>query len=320
MTAQHKRAVALGLIGECAESLGAMRDAASVRALLLGQLEQAYLIQGGEADRPYFARTVSQVANLARRHGWVDIAGEALEWGLTRGAIDGHLLSEVAECHLARGDVFAAEQTLVRAESAGVPTDAIYTSLVKAYGRSGRPDAALEAFERARQAGAVTPFTYPALIAAYAVAGNLVRAREVFEAARVEHQLSAPAYTAMATALAGRGRVDELDALVDEARAVGEMSSRLALTSIRLRLEWRQFAAARRVLESARADGVADVACYVTTITACHRAGRHREAKRVVASAVADAQLASDDLRRIRAAHGRARRAVPQGGDRPIAA
>ena len=116
----------------------------------------------------------------------------------------------------------------------------------------------------------------------------------------------------MATAIAGGGSAEELDALMDEARAVGEMSSRLALTSIRLRLEQRQFAAARRVLEAAKTDGVADVACYVTTITACHRAGRHREAKRVVASAIGDVRLASEDLRRIRAAHGRARRAVPQ--------
>lgn len=320
MTAQHKRSVALGLIGECADRLGAMRDAASVRALVSGLVEHAYVIQGGHEDRPYFARTVSQVANLLRRHGWVEIACETLEWGLTRGACDGHLLSEVAECHLARGDVSAAEQTLERAAAAGVSTDAIFTSLVKAYGRSGRPDAALQTFERARDAGALTPFTYPALIAAYAAAGDLTRARAVFESARLERLLSAPAYTAMATAIAGGGSAEELDALMDEARAVGEMSSRLVLTAIRLRLEQRQFAAARRVLETAKTDGVADVACYVTTITACHRAGRHREAKRVVASAIGDARLASEDLRRIRAAHGRARRAAPQGGERPMAA
>lgn len=320
MTAQHKRSVALGLIGECAERLGALRDAASVRALVSGLVEHAHAVQGGDADRPYFARTVSQVANLLRRHGWVEIACETLEWGISRGACDGHLLSEVAECHLARGDVFAAEQTLARAAAAGVSTDAIFTSLVKAYGRSRRPDAALQTFERARDAGALTPFTYPALIAAYAAVGDLARARAVFEAARLEHQLSAPAYTAMATAIAGGGSVEELDALMDEARAVGEMSSRLALTAIRLHLAQRRFAAARRVLEAAKTDGMADVACYVTTITACHRAGRHREARRVVASAVGDARLTSEDLRSIRAAHGRARRAAPRGGERPLAA
>lgn len=320
MTAQHKRSVALGLIEECADRLGGMRDAASVRALVSGLVEHAYVIQGGHEDRPYFTRTVSQVANLLRRHGWVEIARETLEWGISRGACDGHVLSEMAECHLARGDVSAAEQTLERAAAAGVSTDAIFTSLVKAYGRSGRPEAALQTFERARDAGAITPLTYPALIAAYAAAGDLTRARAAFEAARLDHLLSAPAYTAMATAIAGAGAVDELDALMDEARAVGEMSSRLALTAIRVRLEQRQFATARRLLESAKLDGVADVACYVTTLTACHRAGRHREAKRVVAGAASDTRLAPADLRRIRAAHGRARRVVSQGGERPMAA
>lgn len=314
MTAQDKRTAALGLVGECVTTLRTLTDAAHVRGLGQELLERAHQFQGAPEDRPYFTRTVSRLAHEVRSHGWVDIALEILEWGMARGALDGHVLSEVAECQLSRNDLAAAEQTLERARALGVSLDAIYTSLVKAHGRNSRPDLARRMFERARADHAVTSFTYPALISAYASAGRLSDARAAFEVAVAEGQVSPPAFTALATAFANASDLGGLDGVLAAARATGHMSSRLVLSAIRARLAQRQFAVSRRILEEGRVAGFADVSCYTAIITACHQAGRHREAKRVVTAAQHDARLSADDLRRVKTAHGRGHR---QGDGRP---
>ena len=112
-----------------------------------------------------------------------------------------------------------------------------------------------------------------------------------------------------------------MDAVIALAQQTGHLSSRLALTGIRSRVDARQFAAARRVLEDARAQGVADSTCYASLVAACHKAGRHREAKRVFTSATLDPRLTNDDLRRVKVAHRRRRSngaACP--GEAPMAA
>ena len=229
MTAQDKRTAALGLVDECTASLRTLTDASQVRDLGHDLLARAHQFQGAPEDRPYFTRTVSRLAHEVRAHGWVDVALEILEWGITHGALDGHVLSEVAECQLSRNDVAAAEQTLERARALGVSLDAIYTSLVKAHGRNNRIDLAREMFERARADQAVTSFTYPALISAYASAGRLAEARAAFDGAVREGLASAPAFTALATAFANAGDLAGLDGVLDAARVTGHMSSRLVL-------------------------------------------------------------------------------------------
>lgn len=317
MTAQDKRTAALNLVGECTASLRTLTDAAQVRGLGQELLERAHQFQGAPEDRPYFTRTISRLAHEVRSHGWVDIALEILEWGMARGALDGHVLSEVAECQLSRNDVAAAEQTLERARALGVSLDAIYTSLVKAHGRNNRADLARQMFDRARADDAVTSFTYPALISAYASAGRLGDARAAFDIAVAEGHVSAPAFTALATAFANASDLSGIDGVLAAARATGHMSSRLVLSAIRARLAQRQFAVSRRILEEGRVAGFADVTCYTAIITACHQAGRHREAKRVVAAAQHDERLSADDLRRVKMANGRGRRQAdvrPQEG------
>lgn len=314
MTAQDKRTAALGLVGECATSLPTLTDASQVRDLGQELLARAHQFQGAPEDQPYFTRTVSRLAHEVRSHGWVDIALEILEWGMAHGAVDGHLLSEVAECQLSRNDVAAAEQTLERARALGLSLDAIYTSLVKAHGRNNRADLARAMFDRARADDAVTSFTYPALISAYASAGRLGDARAAFDSAVADGHVSAPAFTALATAFANVSDLAGLDGVLAAARATGHMSSRLVLSAIRARLAQRQFAVSRRILEEGRVAGFADVMCYTVIITACHQMGRHREAKRVVTAAQHDERLSADDLRRVKMANGRGRR---QGDGRP---
>ncbi len=160
----------------------------------------------------------------------------------------------------------------------------------------------------------MTSFTYPALISAYASAGRLGDACAAFDVAVAEGQVSAPAFTALATAFANASDLGGLDGVLAAARATGHMSSRLVLSAIRARLAQRQFAVSRRILEEGRVAGFADVNCYTAIITACHQAGRHREAKRVVTAAQHDARLSADDLRRVKTANGRGRR---QGDVRP---
>ena len=144
MTGEQKRNAALALIAECGSHLRTLSDAHAVRDMVTQLTERAWALQGGPKDRPYLTRTMSQLAHVLRSSGWVEIACSTLEWTVEHGAQDGHVLSEIAECHLARGDRDGAERTLDRARAAGLATDAIYTSLVKAYGRAGQP-------ERARQ-------------------------------------------------------------------------------------------------------------------------------------------------------------------------
>ncbi|MGE3956166.1 MAG: tetratricopeptide repeat protein [Vicinamibacterales bacterium] len=308
MTAQDKRAAALGLVGECTDRLRGARQADDVRALASALAARAHALQGDPDDRPYFTRTMSRIAHVVRAHGWVDVAADTLEWTIRQGAVDGYVLSELAECQLARGDVDAAEATLARARASQVATDAIYTSLVKAHGRAGRPELARRMFEQARADRALTSFTYPALIAAYAVAGDLAGAHRAFESAQHDGFITPPAYTALASAYVGVGEVARVDAVLACARREGHSSSRLVLTTIRAHLEQRRFAVARRVLEETKALGEADGACYAVLIAACHKAGRHREAKRVFSSAATDVVLTPDDRRRIKYAHARTRR------------
>jgi pentatricopeptide repeat protein len=319
MTPEYKRTSALGLIGECSTHLRTMSDAQAVREMVAALTDRAWALQGDPRDRPYLTRTMSQLAHVLRSHGWVEIACSTLEWTIEHGAQDGHVLSEVAECHLARGDLKGAEAILERARAAGVATDAIYTSLVKAQGRSGQPERARQMFERAKADGAVTTFTYPALIAAYGAAGDVAGASRIFESARADGQLSAPAFTALASALAGAGDMAAVERLLQMARESGHMSARLAYAAIRGRLNNQQFGAARRLLEDAKREGMADVQCYQAIIAACHRAGRHREAKRVYASAASDPLLPGEDLRRVKSAHGR-RGAAPAPAEAPRAA
>lgn len=314
MTTQDKRAAALDMVGECTVRLGDLTDVGAVREMVRTLAARAQALQGTLDDRPYFTRTMSRLAHVVRAHGWVEVARETLEWTMALGAMDGYVLSELAECHLARGDVQAAEATLVRARTAGVATDAIYTSLVKAHGRAGRIADARRIFDQARADRALTAFTYPALIAAYGVVGDLRAARLAFESAKHDGQLSPPAFTALATACGAVGDLAGVDAVLSMARAAGHPSSRLTLTAIRAHLEVRQFAAARRVLEEAKGRGLVDGACYAVLIASCHKAGRHREAKRVFASATADPSLSPDDRRRIKHAHARTRRDVAARG------
>lgn len=308
MTTQDKRSAALELIGECTNRLHEGGDAAAVRAMVMTLAARATALQGGADDRPYLTRTMSRLAHVVRAHGWIDVARETIEWAIAQGAVDGYVLSELAECHLARGDVRSAEGVLAHAQASSLATDAIYTSLVKAHGRAGRIADARRLFEQARQEDALTAFTYPALIAAYGVAGDAQAARRTFECARADGHLSPPAFTALATACAAAGDLAGVDTVLSMARSAGHGSARLTLTAIRAHLEQRRFAAARRVLEEAKGHGLVDGACYSVLVAACHKAGRHREAKRVVTSASSDQALSQDDRRRIKYAHARTRR------------
>ena len=165
---------------------------------------------------------MSQMAHVLRSHGWVEIACSTLEWTIEHGAQDGHVLSEVAECHLARGDLKGAEAILERARAAGLATDAIYTSLVKAHGRRRVSWSARGGCSNARRrTGPLSAFTYPALIAAYGAAGDVAGASRIFECARADGQLSAPAFTALASALAGRGRHGSRRTRAPDGAAIG---------------------------------------------------------------------------------------------------
>ena len=108
MTTQDKRTAALDLVSECTDALRDLSDAERVRTAVASLAARAYQLQGSVDDRPYFTRTMSRIAHVVRSHGWVEVAGETLEWTIAQGAVDGYVLSEVAECHLARGAVDAA--------------------------------------------------------------------------------------------------------------------------------------------------------------------------------------------------------------------
>ena len=140
MTAQDKRAAALGLVGECTTSLPTLTEASQVRDLGQELLARAHQFQVAPEDQPYFTRTVSRLAHEVRSHGWVDIVLEILEWGMAHGAVDGHVLSEVAECQLSRNDVADAEQTLERASAlvAGFADVMCYVVIITASHQMGR--------------------------------------------------------------------------------------------------------------------------------------------------------------------------------------
>ena len=292
---------------------------AGVRDMVAALTERAWALQGGPADRPYLTRTMSQLAHVLRSHGWVEIACSTLEWTIEHGAVDGHVLSEVAECHLARGDVKGAEEILERARAAGLTTDAIYTSLVKAYGRAGQPERARRMFERAKADAAVTTFTYPALIAAYGAAGDLAGASRVFEVCSCRRPVERAGLHRTGQRLRWRGRHRRRRTAAPGGAAIGPHVCQARVRGHPCAPPQPPVRAARRLLDDAKREGLADVQCYQAIIAACHRAGRHREAKRVYACAASDPRLTGEDLKRVKGAYTR-RGAAPAPAERSIAA
>ena len=302
-TSLDKRDVVLGIVSGCLHDIRTVVDGGAVRRRVAAAVTQALSVQGTPAERPYLARTVCQIVHGVRRGGWVDIARETIEQAIGLGARDAYLYSELAECHLARGDHRGAELVMERARAAGVGAAAISTSLIRFWGRSGHLADAVRVFATARQHDELTEYTHAALISAHAQAGDVDGARGAFARADEAGACSAAAFKSMAFALSRQGNLEALDALLQRASERGCASAHLTSTAIRSQLAARRIGRARAILLEARTAGAVDATCYVDIVMAYFGSGRNRDARRLVKLAIDDAALSEADKRTVKAAN-----------------
>lgn len=269
-----KRDAALLLVRSCAMSLRRVRTGGEARELatrIAALLDEA---QGNDDDRPHLMKTLCQVAHLFRAHGWVGLAIEILESATVRGPVDAYVLSELTECHLLRKEAEQAERMLERARRAGLPTEAIYTSLVSAYGRAGQWREAERLYGLALQEGVRSEFIFTAMIATYGRCAQPDRAREAFDAARASGALTAACYAAQVDAYGRAGLLESARLLFEEARRSVTPDARTFTALIRAYAANGQVGRARLLLQEAHHLGFDDERMYASFVTGCVHHGR----------------------------------------------
>ncbi|MGC4081146.1 MAG: hypothetical protein QM736_03285 [Vicinamibacterales bacterium] len=219
-----KRNAALCLIDDFRRTLAATTTDADVRALADRARARALALQGADEDRPYFAKTICQLATSLRRAGWTRACVDLLEWTLDECTRDAFLFTELVMCQLAADRVDEAEAVLARAEAAGMVGEAMYAAFISSYGRARRWADAQRVFDRATRAGVSGHFTYTALIDAYVRIGDLARARSVFTEAASAGHLDTTAFSALMRGYIRAGCAGEIARLGRQADRAGLMT------------------------------------------------------------------------------------------------
>lgn len=226
----HKRNAALELVHAFRRVVATTPGCDGVRAATIEARACALALQGAPDDRPYLRKTISQFATTLRRAGWTAICSELLEWAIGEQIEDSFLYTELVMCHLGADDPVAAEQVLGRAEAGGMIGEAIYASLVAAWGRAGRPADAQRIFDRAVRGGVSGHFAYTALMDSYVRAGDLAQARTVFAQAQSTGCLDPGAYAVLLRAYIRAGCAGEVARLGRQADAAGCMTDGMRTT------------------------------------------------------------------------------------------
>jgi hypothetical protein len=132
----EKRDAVLALLREFRDDLAGVQTRDDALRLVDRARERLLNVQGADAERAYFARSLCQMATALRRRDYHQISRQLLEWGAERGAVDSYTLVEIVQSHLCDADFTAAEATLVRARSRSLVSTAMYTALMSAYARA----------------------------------------------------------------------------------------------------------------------------------------------------------------------------------------
>lgn len=226
----YKRNAALELIHAFRRAVATTPGGDGIRAATMQARERALALQGSPTDRPYLQKTISQLATTLRRAGWTAICADLLEWAIGAQLEDAFLYTELVMCHLGADDAGAAEQVLGRAEACGMVGEAIYASLVAAWGRAGRPADAQRIFDRAVRARVSGHCAYTALMDGYIRAGDLAQARAVFAQAESTGSLDPGAYAVLLRAYIKAGCAGEVARLGRQADAAGCMTDGMRTT------------------------------------------------------------------------------------------
>lgn len=230
----RKRNAALALIDEYRHVIASTSDAAAVRAATERARRLALELQGAPLDRPYLTKTISQLATALRRAGQPAICIELIEWALGEQLADSFLFTELVQCYVGVDEVQTAEAVLRRAEERGMVGEAIYASLVSAWGRAGRPGDARRIFDRAQHAGVCGRVACTALMDSYVRAGDLAQAQRVFTEAQAMGCLDTGAYAVLLRAYIRAGCAADIARLGRQADDAGCMTDgmRSAVTQV----------------------------------------------------------------------------------------
>ena len=270
----QKRDVVLGVVSTFRTALAGARTKVEVEAIVSQARDGLQVLQGRWSDRGHFAKSLCQVATAVRRQGWPDVARALLEWALGQRIADPYILNEIAQCHLANDDLIGAEDTLQRARALNLLSEAMYTALLRRYGRAGDTRKARQLLDGAVQDGVAGAFSYTALVAAYGKAGDILQAQEIFERARSRGLLVAAIYTALADAYGKAGHVQESKRVFDEARTYNAIDGRFYTVLMSAYCRIGSLVEARDVFDEALRKGLIDDRTCSVMIGAYVRTGQ----------------------------------------------
>jgi len=196
----EKRHAALALLKWFDDALPSAKTSSTITKLVREARDRVEALQGTNADKPFFARTVCRLAHALRRAGCIPEAIALIEWAIQRGGEDAYVYTELIQCHVQRGELVCAERLLWVAEERGYARPALYSSLIAGYGRAGKLGHAKAIFTAAESQRLADAHVSTAMIHSYALAGDTESARRTLENAKARGAVNAGVYNAMIAA------------------------------------------------------------------------------------------------------------------------
>jgi pentatricopeptide repeat protein len=253
-------------------------DARDITAKARAHLEG---VQGDRTYRRHFAKSLSQMATALRRHGWVAIALDLLDWAIDNGAVDVYILNDAIQCHLAIGDIAAAERLLSIANGSRLASDGMYAALLEKHAKTGNIQRARELFDEASANRLAGEFCYTAMIDGYGKTGRIREAEAVFDAARQRGFATAAIYTAIVDAHGKRGGLQRAQELFDEAKPLCADRQSMYTALIDAYGKAGEWKAAERLFDELRASGRPSCHSYAALVYAHGKAGNVKQAQQV---------------------------------------
>jgi pentatricopeptide repeat protein len=238
-------------------------------------------LQGDRTCRRHLAKSLSQMATALRKHGWVSIALDLLDWAIDNRAVDVYILNDAIQCHLAIGDIAAAESLLSIANRIQLASDGMYAALVELHAKTGDLQRAQELFDEANANHLAGEFCFTAMIDGYGKAGRIREAEAVFEVARCHGFAGAAIFTPMLDAYGKRGDLKRARELFDEAKLLCADRQSIYTALIDAYGKAGEWEAAERLFDELRAGGMPSSHSYAALLYAHGKAGNVQQAQKV---------------------------------------
>jgi pentatricopeptide repeat protein len=236
-------------------------------------------LQGERNYRHHFAKSLSQMATALRKRGWVTIALDLLDWAIDNGVVDTYIVNDAIQCHLATGDLDAAEKRMAIANQNHLANDGMYAALVETNAKTGNVPRARELFDEAAANHLAGEFCHTAMIDGYGKAGLTGEAEAIFNGARALGFRSAGIFTAIIDTYGKRGELTRAQQLFDEAKSLCADRQSIYTALIDAYGNAGDWKAAERLFDELRASVIPSRHSYAALLSAHGKAGNVRRAR-----------------------------------------